>query len=230
MIRPDPNNSTIAFFEDEEGTICVQKNSDRSMKSEIVGDAIACDRDSIRGTRGVKLNAIVSGISNVEILARINKDAPWKVERRCDRTSDNCWRRSHVSKRFAHHLMEIGQRAVQCVIRTEKETKTTSIDTHHIGDIRNIPCPSFYSTPRDTIIHEDLSVRRDDETSRLIQTISDMSPLSPVPFTPAFDLISRTSRQIDRVALIKKDRVRISLNRRVVSNGGSNRIPSGAWT
>ena len=32
MIRPDPNNSTIAFFEDEEGTICVQKNSDRSMK------------------------------------------------------------------------------------------------------------------------------------------------------------------------------------------------------
>ena len=77
MIRAHSNNSTIAFFEDEQRAIRVKKDPNWSLKSEIGGDTIAGDCGSIRFTEGKQLNTIVSRISNVQIRAWINKDSTW---------------------------------------------------------------------------------------------------------------------------------------------------------
>ena len=161
MIRGRSDDATISFFKDEQRTVRVEEDPNWRLKNQVVRDAIAGDRSPARLTHGETLNAIVPRVSNEQISIRIDEDATWKAKLPCERTrcastSDGRGDQSRISKRSVDNGMVTGHRAVQRVIRTEKEAETTPKNHHHIDCIQG---PPFQSATRDTVVHEDLSCR-----------------------------------------------------------------------
>ena len=158
------NYTTNRLINNERISISIQHHSCRSWQ---------CNCCSIRSvsrhcccvdlSQSKLLNAVVPGISDIQINLIRHKDSLRVDECRRRQSITTCSRHSHCWTRrirqwFAQHLMSIVLRTVDIVVQIDEETKTLWTDWHWRWKLCSIRCPFVESKVEISVVDEDLFV------------------------------------------------------------------------